>query len=89
MKVLLIIYLISIAYFFISFILLTAILAHQAREENLKLKKMSVAEKIRAYLRLALLAVIPIFNIILGTVFLFSNTLQNRIMESLREENIS
>ena len=89
MKVLLIIYLISIAYFFISFILLCAILVHQAREENLKLKKMSVAEKIRAYLRLALLAIIPVFNIILGTVFLFSNTLQTRMMESLREENIS
>ena len=89
MKVLLIIYLISIAYFFISFILLTAILVHQAREENLKLKKMSIAEKIRAYLRLALLAVIPVFNIILGTVFLFSNTLQTTLMESLREESIS
>lgn len=89
MKVLLIIYLISIAYFFISFILLTAILVHQAREENIKTKKMSIAEKIRSYLRIVLLAVIPVFNIILGTVFLFSNTLQNRIMESLREENIS
>ena len=89
MKVLLIIYLISIAYFFISFILLTAILVHQAREENIKVKKMSVAEKIRGYLRLALLAIIPVFNIILGTVFLCSNTLQNTIMKSLREENIS
>lgn len=89
MKVLLIIYLISIAYFFIGFILLTAILVHQAREENLKLKKMGIAEKIRAYLRLALLAVIPVFNIILGTVFLFSNTLQTTLMESLREESIS
>jgi hypothetical protein len=89
MKVLLIIYLISIVYYFISLILLTVILVHQAREENLKLKKMSVAEKIRAYLRLALLAVIPVFNIILGTVFLFSNTLQTTLMESLREESIS
>ena len=89
MKVLLIIYLISIAYFFISFILLTAILVHQAREENIKVKKMSVAEKIRAYLRIILLAVIPIINVVIGTILLFSNTIQNEIMESLREENIS
>jgi len=89
MKVLLIIYLISIAYFFISFILLCAILVHQAREENIKVKKMSVAEKIRAYLRLVLLAIIPVFNIILGTVFLFSNTLQTTLMEKLREDDIS
>ena len=89
MKVLLIIYLISIAYFFISFILLCAILVHQAREENIKVKKMSVAEKIRAYLRIILLAVIPIINVVIGTILLFSNTIQNEIMESLREENIS
>lgn len=88
MKVLLIIYLISIAYFFISFILLTAILVHQAREENIKVKKMSIAEKIRAYLRIILLAVIPIINVVIGTILLFSNTIQNEIMESLREENI-
>ena len=89
MKVLLIIYLISIAYFFISFILLCAILVHQAREENIKVKKMSIAEKIRAYLRIILLAVIPIVNVVIGTILLFSNTIQNEIMESLREENIS
>ena len=89
MKVLLIIYLISIAYFFISFILLCAILVHQAREENIKVKKMSIAEKIRAYLRIILLAVIPIINVIIGTILLFSNTIQNEIMEKLREENIS
>ena len=50
---------------------------------------MSIAEKIRAYLRIILLAVIPIINVIIGTILLFSNTIQNEIMEKLREENIS
>ena len=89
MKILLIIYLISIAYYFISLILLIAILTRKVKKEGLKLKKMGVAEKIRAYLRLILLAVIPILNVIFGTVFLFSDTIQDVVMDKMREESIS
>lgn len=89
MKILLIIYLISIAYYFISLILLTAILTRKVKKEGLKLKKMGVAETIRAYLRLILLAAIPILNVIFGTVFLFSDTIQDVVMEKMREERIS
>lgn len=88
MKVLLIIYLISIIYYFIGLILLTAIIVYKARKEGLKVKKMGIAEKFRAWLRLILFAVIPIFNIIIGSIFLFSNDIENSTMDKLREESI-
>lgn len=88
MKILLIIYLISIVYYFISLILLVAVLARKVRKEGLRLEKTGVAEKIRAYLRLILLGVVPILNIIIGTILLFSNTIQDEIMKKMREEKI-
>ena len=88
MKVLLIIYLISIVYYFISLILLAVILAPKVKREGLTLEKMGVADTIRAYLRLILIAVVPILNIIFGSIFLFSDDIQDIVLEKMREKNI-
>ena len=88
MKVLLIIYLASIAYFFIGFILLCANIVCRAKEEQLKVKKNNVAETIRTWLRIFILSIIPVFNLIIGTIFLFSRDLENRILEDMRKESI-
>ena len=88
MKVLLIIYLISIVYFIISYILLTAILTRRVRKEGLKFEKMGAAEVIQTFLRIIILAIFPILNLIMGSVFLFSNDLQDLLMNKMRKKSI-
>lgn len=88
MKVLLIIYIISIIYFIVNFFLLCAVITNRAKKEGLKFEKMSIAEIIQTYLRTIIFAIFPIFNIIVGTFFLFSNDFKDLLMEEMREKSI-
>lgn len=89
MKVLLIIYLISIIYFLISFVILTAITTRRVRDEGLKFEKMGGAEVIQTVLRIIIFAIFPVFNLIAGSIFLFSDTMKGLVMNRLREKSIS
>lgn len=88
MKVLLIIYIISIIYFIVNFFLLCAIITHRVKKEGLKFEKMGIAEVIQTYLRTFIFAIFPVFNIIVGTFFLFSNDFKELILEEMREKSI-
>lgn len=88
MKVLFIIYLISIIYFFIGFFLLLGVTLYQVKKEGLKFEKAGVAETIQTFLRVILLAALPIVNVVFGSIFIFSNDIQDVTMDKMREKSI-
>ena len=88
MKILLIMYLISIIYFFIGFFLLLATVLYRVKKEGLKFEKAGVAETILTFVRVIILAILPIINVVFGSIFLFSNDLQDVVMDKMREKSI-
>ena len=81
MKVLLIIYLITIGYYFLGLILAIASIVSAARREGCKFQKYTAIEIMVAWIRIIILGLIPIINIIFGSVYLFSNELKDAVLE--------
>lgn len=81
MKVLLIIYLITIGYYFLGLVLAIASILGAIKREGCKFQKYSTAELVVAWIRIIILGLIPIINIIFGSVYLFSNELKDAVLE--------
>ena len=88
MKILLIIYLISIAYYFFSFILLGATIRSIIRKKNIKIQEYSFAERMLALTRAIIVGLIPVVNILFGTVYLFSDKVKEESIKKALERKI-
>ena len=88
MKILLITYLVSIIYYFLGFILLGATIRSGVKKEGIKVQKYPFAELALAWARIIIIGLIPIINIIVGTIYIFSDKVKEVAIKKALERKI-
>ena len=58
-----------------------------AKREKLVAKRDNVFKQIRSWLGLILLGLIPIINLGLGAIFIFTDAYQKEVLNKIREDN--
>ena len=87
MKIALIIYLLMIAFYLLGLALCIGEIVSTAKKEKLVVKKQNTFKTIRCWLALFLIGIIPIFNMGMGAVFIFTDLYQKDILNEIREDN--
>lgn len=88
MKILLIIYLASVIYYFLGFILVRATIRSDIKKEGIKIQEYSSAEIVLGWVRVIVVGFIPIINILIGSIFLFSDKYREESIKNARERKI-